>query len=215
MTLVECVPLANYTFRTFTVMKVRLSFQFLVLRLFVFLSSISCDNFSPSFSLSSLFSFIILNVYIPFSLSYSSISLLLSLSLSSFIFIYLSPPLTLLPHSPLPPPPSLQGGTSKDLREVRQFHFTAWPDFGVPDFPTSMLSMIRCVRAHHNRLPQETGPMIVHCSAGVGRTGTFIVIDSMLQRILHGEESVDIYAHVTLLRNQRSFMVQTEVRGLP
>ena len=57
--------------------------------------------------------------------------------------------------------------------------------------------------------------MIVHCSAGVGRTGTFIVIDSMLQRILHGEESVDIYAHVTLLRNQRSFMVQTEVRGLP
>ena len=105
VTLVECVPLANYTFRTFTVMKVRLSFQFLVLRLFVFFScSISCNHFSPSFSLSSLFSIIILNVYPPFSLSYSStcISLSHSLSLSSFIFIYmyLSPPFTLLPHSP-------------------------------------------------------------------------------------------------------------------
>ena len=57
----------------------------------------------------------------------------------------------------------------------------------------------------------DTGPMVVHCIAGVGRTGTFIIIDTMLQRILHGEQSVDIYAHVTLLRNQRNYMVQTEV----
>ena len=109
-----------------------------------------------------------------------SLSLSLPLSLSTCTFLPLLLFYLTLPLLPPLPPSSPQGGTSKDLREVRQFHFTAWPDFGVPDFPTSMLSMIRCVRAHHNHLPQETGPMIVHCSAGVGRTGTFIVIDSML-----------------------------------
>lgn len=47
------------------------------------------------------------------------------------------------------------------------------------------------------------------CSAGVGRTGAFIVIDSMLERIRH-EKTVDIYGHVTCLRAQRNYMVQTE-----
>ena len=51
---------------------------------------------------------------------------------------------------------------------------------------------------------------LVLCT-GVGRTGTFIVIDSSLQRIYSGEETVDIYGHVSLLRTQRNFMVQTEV----
>ena len=53
--------------------------------------------------------------------------------------------------------------------------------------------------------------MLVHCSAGVGRTGTFIVIDTMLQRLMHEEEMVDIYGHVSLLRTQRNYMIQTEV----
>lgn len=47
------------------------------------------------------------------------------------------------------------------------------------------------------------------CSAGVGRTGCFIVIDAMLERIKH-EKTVDIYGHVTLMRAQRNYMVQTE-----
>ncbi|KAG7456890.1 hypothetical protein MATL_G00240710 [Megalops atlanticus] len=57
--------------------------------------------------------------------------------------------------------------------------------------------------------PPDAGPIIAHCSAGVGRTGCFIVIDAMLERIKH-EKTVDIYGHVTLMRSQRNYMVQTE-----
>ena len=98
--------------------------------------------------------------------------------------------LTIISHVTVTPL-CIQGGLPKDMREVKQFHFTTWPDHGVPEFPTAMLAMIRCVRAHHD-MQLDTGPMVVHCSAGVGRTGTFIVIDTMLQRILHGEQSIDI-----------------------
>lgn len=50
---------------------------------------------------------------------------------------------------------------------------------------------------------------LFYSSAGVGRTGCFIVIDAMLERIKH-EKTVDIYGHVTLMRSQRNYMVQTE-----
>ncbi|VDI79187.1 receptor-type tyrosine-protein phosphatase delta [Mytilus galloprovincialis] len=93
-----------------------------------------------------------------------------------------------------------------EKREVRQFQFTAWPDHGVPDHPTPLLMFMKRVKACN---PQDAGPMIVHCSAGVGRTGAFIVIDAMLERVKH-EKTVDIYGHVTCLRAQRNYMVQTE-----
>lgn len=93
-----------------------------------------------------------------------------------------------------------------EKREVRQFQFTAWPDHGVPDYPTPLLMFMRRVKASN---PPDAGSIIVHCSAGVGRTGAFIVIDAMLERIKH-EMTVDIYGHVTCLRAQRNYMVQTE-----
>ncbi|CAC5370851.1 PTPRD [Mytilus coruscus] len=93
-----------------------------------------------------------------------------------------------------------------EKREVRQFQFTAWPDHGVPDHPTPLLMFMKRVKACN---PPDAGPMIVHCSAGVGRTGAFIVIDAMLERVKH-EKTVDIYGHVTCLRAQRNYMVQTE-----
>ncbi|XP_059156952.1 receptor-type tyrosine-protein phosphatase S-like isoform X12 [Physella acuta] len=93
-----------------------------------------------------------------------------------------------------------------EKREVRQFQFTAWPDHGVPDHPTPLLMFMRRVKASN---PPDAGSIIVHCSAGVGRTGAFIVIDAMLERIKH-EMTVDIYGHVTCLRAQRNYMVQTE-----
>uniref|UniRef100_A0A8D3ANE3 Receptor-type tyrosine-protein phosphatase delta n=1 Tax=Scophthalmus maximus TaxID=52904 RepID=A0A8D3ANE3_SCOMX len=95
---------------------------------------------------------------------------------------------------------------SNEKREVRHFQFTAWPDHGVPEHPTPFLAFLRRVKACN---PPDAGPMIVHCSAGVGRTGCFIVIDAMAERIKH-EKTLDIYGHVTLMRSQRNYMVQTE-----
>uniref|UniRef100_A0A8C9RP54 Receptor-type tyrosine-protein phosphatase F n=1 Tax=Scleropages formosus TaxID=113540 RepID=A0A8C9RP54_SCLFO len=95
---------------------------------------------------------------------------------------------------------------SSEKREVRQFQFMAWPDHGVPEYPTPILAFLRRVKACN---PPDAGPMVVHCSAGVGRTGCFIVIEAMLERMKH-EKSVDIYGHVTCMRAQRNYMVQTE-----
>ncbi|XP_023163376.2 tyrosine-protein phosphatase Lar isoform X4 [Drosophila hydei] len=93
-----------------------------------------------------------------------------------------------------------------DRREIKQLQFTAWPDHGVPDHPAPFLQFLRRCRA---LTPPESGPVVVHCSAGVGRTGCYIVIDSMLERMKH-EKIIDIYGHVTCLRAQRNYMVQTE-----
>ncbi|XP_035276866.1 receptor-type tyrosine-protein phosphatase S-like isoform X18 [Anguilla anguilla] len=101
---------------------------------------------------------------------------------------------------------SLHKNGSSEKREVRQFQFTAWPDHGVPEYPTPFLAFLRRVKTCN---PPDAGPIITHCSAGVGRTGCFIVIDAMLERIKH-EKTVDIYGHVTLMRSQRNYMVQTE-----
>ncbi|XP_039454430.1 protein tyrosine phosphatase receptor type Fa isoform X7 [Oreochromis aureus] len=95
---------------------------------------------------------------------------------------------------------------SSEKREVRQFQFLAWPDHGVPEYPTPTLAFLRRIKSCN---PQDAGPMVVHCSAGVGRTGCFIVIDAMLERMKH-EKSVDTYGHVTCMRAQRNYMVQTE-----
>jgi len=93
-----------------------------------------------------------------------------------------------------------------DVREVRQFHFSAWPDHGVPSRPTNLLTFIRRVKAFE---PPD-GSTIVHCSAGSGRTGCYITIDQMLQ-MAREEEIVDVYNTVRHLRTKRVDMVQTEV----
>ncbi|XP_070466002.1 receptor-type tyrosine-protein phosphatase F isoform X26 [Equus przewalskii] len=101
---------------------------------------------------------------------------------------------------------ALHRSGSSEKRELRQFQFMAWPDHGVPEYPTPILAFLRRVKACN---PLDAGPMVVHCSAGVGRTGCFIVIDAMLERMKH-EKTVDIYGHVTCMRSQRNYMVQTE-----
>ena len=101
---------------------------------------------------------------------------------------------------------ALQRNGFMEKREVKQFQFTAWPDHGVPDHPTPFLMFLRRIKAVN---PPESGPMIIHCSAGVGRTGCFIVIDSMIERLKY-DNTIDIYGHVTSLRAQRNYTVQTE-----
>nr|XP_034357509.1 receptor-type tyrosine-protein phosphatase F isoform X16 [Arvicanthis niloticus] len=101
---------------------------------------------------------------------------------------------------------ALHKSGSSEKRELRQFQFMAWPDHGVPEYPTPILAFLRRVKACN---PLDAGPMVVHCSAGVGRTGCFIVIDAMLERMKH-EKTVDIYGHMTCMRSQRNYMVQTE-----
>uniref|UniRef100_A0A3B4EKN4 protein-tyrosine-phosphatase n=1 Tax=Pygocentrus nattereri TaxID=42514 RepID=A0A3B4EKN4_PYGNA len=93
-----------------------------------------------------------------------------------------------------------------EIREIRQFHFTGWPDHGVPYHATGLLGFIRRVKS---KSPANAGPMVVHCSAGAGRTGCFIVIDIMLD-MAEREGVVDIYNCVRELRSRRVNMVQTE-----
>uniref|UniRef100_A0A8B9C5X9 Receptor-type tyrosine-protein phosphatase C n=1 Tax=Anser brachyrhynchus TaxID=132585 RepID=A0A8B9C5X9_9AVES len=84
--------------------------------------------------------------------------------------------------------------------------FTSWPDHGVPEDPHLLLKLRRRVNALSNFF---SGPIVVHCSAGVGRTGTYIGIDAMLEG-LDAEGRVDVYGYVVKLRRQRCLMVQVE-----
>ncbi|XP_045570404.1 receptor-type tyrosine-protein phosphatase mu isoform X3 [Salmo salar] len=93
-----------------------------------------------------------------------------------------------------------------EIREIRQFHFTGWPDHGVPYHATGLLGFVRRVKAKTLTI---AGPMVIHCSAGAGRTGCFIVIDIMLD-MAEREGVVDIYNCVRELRSRRVNMVQTE-----
>ena len=92
-----------------------------------------------------------------------------------------------------------------ESRTLHHLHFTSWPDKSVPDHAFPLLSFRRKVRSLDD---VSTGPMIVHCSAGVGRTGTFIAIDYLLEQAAH-EQRVDVYTYAMLMRSQRMNMIQT------
>ncbi|XP_075910399.1 receptor-type tyrosine-protein phosphatase beta isoform X2 [Petromyzon marinus] len=97
---------------------------------------------------------------------------------------------------------------SESPRVVRQFHYTVWPDHGVPETAHSLVGFVRTVRDYTNRSPGG-GPTAVHCSAGVGRTGTLIALDRLLQQ-MDSAGAVDVYGTVRDIRQHRVLMVQTE-----
>jgi len=68
---------------------------------------------------------------------------------------------------------------SRNSRDIIHFHYTTWPDFGVPESPTAFLNFLMVVR-ESGALGQNVGPPVVHCSAGIGRSGTFCLVDSCL-----------------------------------
>lgn len=93
-----------------------------------------------------------------------------------------------------------------EKRDIFQYHFTSWPDHYVPRDTAAFLMF------HHklkSALSVDPGPIVVHCSAGVGRTGSFIAIDSLMEQ-METEKAVDVYGFVARMRKQRNYMVQTQ-----
>lgn len=101
----------------------------------------------------------------------------------------------------------LRNDTTDETREITQFHYTAWPDFGVPESPAAFLNFLNCVR-DRNVLESTVGPAVIHCSAGIGRSGTFVLVDLCLIFI---EKDIDFEVKDTLLnlRRQRMGLIQT------
>ncbi|XP_023262506.1 tyrosine-protein phosphatase non-receptor type 1-like, partial [Seriola lalandi dorsalis] len=73
----------------------------------------------------------------------------------------------------------LRNTKTGESREIYHFHYTTWPDFGVPESPASFLNFLFKVR-EFGSLSAEHGPSVVHCSAGIGRSGTFALVDTCL-----------------------------------
>ncbi|XP_068032561.1 receptor-type tyrosine-protein phosphatase kappa-like [Anomalospiza imberbis] len=92
-------------------------------------------------------------------------------------------------------------------RAVEQFHYLLWPDHGVPRNPSQLLCLVEAVNKRVLEAP--AGPVLVHCSAGIGRTGTFIALDFLL-KMGKAEGKVDVFQCVQQLREQRVSMVQTK-----
>uniref|UniRef100_A0A8C2GAN2 Protein tyrosine phosphatase receptor type O n=1 Tax=Cyprinus carpio TaxID=7962 RepID=A0A8C2GAN2_CYPCA len=99
-------------------------------------------------------------------------------------------------------------GYADETQDVLHFNYTSWPDHGVPTVNAieSILHFVQIVRQQVNR---TKGPIVVHCSAGVGRTGTFIALDRLMQHIQE-HEYVDVLGLVSDMRSHRLSMVQTE-----
>ncbi|XP_032594658.1 tyrosine-protein phosphatase corkscrew isoform X2 [Drosophila grimshawi] len=105
----------------------------------------------------------------------------------------------------------------KPERRIYHYHFQVWPDHGVPADPGCVLNFLQDVNTKQSSLSQageKPGPICVHCSAGIGRTGTFIVIDMILDQIVRNglDTEIDIQRTIQMVRSQRSGMVQTEAQ---
>ncbi|XP_064602418.1 receptor-type tyrosine-protein phosphatase C-like [Liolophura sinensis] len=94
-----------------------------------------------------------------------------------------------------------------ETRIVYHFQYLRWPDKQNPEDPEGLLEYREAIR--DTMMQFEDGPVVVHCSAGVGRSGTYIAVDTLLQR-MEDHDTVDIFGLILKLRNYRVYMVQTE-----
>uniref|UniRef100_UPI00398EF6FB tyrosine-protein phosphatase non-receptor type 2 isoform X2 n=1 Tax=Pristiophorus japonicus TaxID=55135 RepID=UPI00398EF6FB len=104
----------------------------------------------------------------------------------------------------------LQRTSTAETREIFHFHYTTWPDFGVPESPASFLNFLLKVR-ESGSLSAECGPAVVHCSAGIGRSGTFSLVDTclLLMEKRKDPSSVDIRQVLLEMRKYRMGLIQT------
>uniref|UniRef100_A0A8C5LIA2 Tyrosine-protein phosphatase non-receptor type n=1 Tax=Jaculus jaculus TaxID=51337 RepID=A0A8C5LIA2_JACJA len=104
----------------------------------------------------------------------------------------------------------LENLTTQETREILHFHYTTWPDFGVPESPASFLNFLFKVR-ESGSLSAEHGPIVVHCSAGIGRSGTFCLADTCLLLMDKRKDpsSVDIKKVLLEMRKFRMGLIQT------
>jgi protein tyrosine phosphatase len=96
-----------------------------------------------------------------------------------------------------------------ETRRVKQYGYTAWPDHGVPLTTSELLGFRNAVKTG---ITDPLKPQIVHCSAGVGRTGTYIAIDQLIEQALDMGGQLDIDGVVKEMRLARNFMVQTVIQ---
>uniref|UniRef100_A0A8C7VLX3 Protein tyrosine phosphatase receptor type N2 n=1 Tax=Oncorhynchus mykiss TaxID=8022 RepID=A0A8C7VLX3_ONCMY len=96
---------------------------------------------------------------------------------------------------------------TNETRTVTQFHFLSWVDHSIPDSARTLLDFRRKVNKCYRG---RSCPIIVHCSDGAGRSGTYILIDMVLNRMAKGAKEIDIAATLEHLRDQRAGMVQTK-----
>ncbi|XP_072041259.1 receptor-type tyrosine-protein phosphatase kappa-like [Amphiura filiformis] len=101
----------------------------------------------------------------------------------------------------------LEQVSSGEVRELRQFHYINWPDMGVPQCPC----LLNFMNAVDSFKPEDIGPPVIHCSAGVGRTGSYIAIDAMKEQA-NKDGVIDVYDFVSKMRNKRMKMVQTSAQ---
>uniref|UniRef100_A0A8C1IAM7 protein-tyrosine-phosphatase n=1 Tax=Cyprinus carpio TaxID=7962 RepID=A0A8C1IAM7_CYPCA len=103
--------------------------------------------------------------------------------------------------------------SQKPARTIWHYQYLSWPDHGVPQEPGGVLSFLEQVNIKQNEM-SSTGPTIIHCSAGIGRTGTIVVIDMLIDIIeAKGLDcDIDIQKCIQMVREQRSGMVQTEAQ---
>ncbi|XP_063157928.1 receptor-type tyrosine-protein phosphatase H [Candoia aspera] len=97
-----------------------------------------------------------------------------------------------------------------EVRRARHYHYTSWPDHGVPQTTDTILHFRDLVRGHLEKM-KDDGPVLVHCSAGVGRTGTFIALDSLLCQA-QDQGELEVFSFVEKLRMNRPLMIQNEAQ---
>ncbi|KAG7216011.1 hypothetical protein INR49_003533, partial [Caranx melampygus] len=104
----------------------------------------------------------------------------------------------------------LENLSTQETREILHFHYTTWPDFGVPESPASFLNFLFKVR-ESGCLNSDQGPVVVHCSAGIGRSGTFCLVDTclLLMSIRKDPSSVRIRDVLLEMRRYRMGLIQT------